>query len=353
MADRRRLSLVVPALAPPQGVDLSSGPLPALPALERLLARASSRTSALHLALELHVARRAGLRPEAVPVAAIAWRGEGQAPDACLRVRADPVFLRADRDQALMFDGSLLGIGAIEAAELVAAFNQHFSSDGWQLVAVAPARWYLTCPAGQVPPSGPGPRELTGEDINPRLPAGTAGRVWRQLLNDTQMLFHNHAVNAAREESGRALINSVWVWGHGPELDAVDLPWTHMAAGDIFCRGLAMLGNIPATDCPDSFAAWLHDQPADSHGLVVIERLADALRNDDYADWLQALEWLEQTWIQPALDALQNGSLSAIELDCLDGTIRELTPQHRWRFWRRAKPFFARGGRPLLTDDAY
>ena len=46
------------------------------------------------------------------------------------------------------------------------------------------------------------PGAVAGEDIDRFLPAGRDGKAWHAVMNEVQMLFHDHPVNVAREARG-------------------------------------------------------------------------------------------------------------------------------------------------------
>ena len=51
-----------------------------------------------------------------------------------------------------------------------------------------------------------------GLNVENYLPRGRHARVWRRILNQVQMLWHDHPVNHARERAGRPPVNALW-WG--------------------------------------------------------------------------------------------------------------------------------------------
>src|SRR3546814_7921528 len=57
--------------------------------------------------------------------------------------------------------------------------------------------------------------------IHDLLPAGNDGRRWRAVLNEAQIVLHNHPVNAERVRSGRMPVNSLWFHGGGRLPDQV------------------------------------------------------------------------------------------------------------------------------------
>ena len=59
------------------------------------------------------------------------------------------------------------------------------------------------------------PHELVGEGIRKHMPKGEATRELVYLMNQAQIILHNHPFNQARVKSGDDVINSVWFWGNG------------------------------------------------------------------------------------------------------------------------------------------
>ncbi|MGZ7354524.1 hypothetical protein ACXWRX_09325, partial [Streptococcus pyogenes] len=47
------------------------------------------------------------------------------------------------------------------------------------------------------------------------LPQGPQGRRWRVLINEAQVLLHQHPLNAERRAKGLPPVNSLWLWGAG------------------------------------------------------------------------------------------------------------------------------------------
>jgi 2,3-bisphosphoglycerate-independent phosphoglycerate mutase len=59
------------------------------------------------------------------------------------------------------------------------------------------------------------PHELVGEGIRQHMPQGDATRELVYLMNQAQIILHNHPFNQARAKNGEDVINSVWFWGNG------------------------------------------------------------------------------------------------------------------------------------------
>jgi 2,3-bisphosphoglycerate-independent phosphoglycerate mutase len=59
------------------------------------------------------------------------------------------------------------------------------------------------------------PHELVGEGIRKHMPQGEACKELVYLMNQAQIILHNHPFNRARIKSGEDVVNSVWFWGNG------------------------------------------------------------------------------------------------------------------------------------------
>ncbi|QDQ28840.1 hypothetical protein FNU76_22195 [Chitinimonas arctica] len=247
-------------------------------------------------------------------------------------LRADPVHLRADRDRALLFDAGLFDISAAEAEQLLSALNSLYAADGFEFVMATPQRWYVRLP--QAPDFHTTPLSVvTGQDIHPHLPGGPTALQWHRFLNEVQMLLYGHAVNDAREQAGKPPVNSVWLWGEGPEPTGLAKPCRSVRADDAQVQGLALAAGLPFRALPPAFDA----SGADGE-LVLLDTLGRSARQGDLYAWRAELERLEAAWFQPLLAAWRAGSLPRVQM-ILPGDeatlAASLGPAERWKIWRR------------------
>src|SRR5579863_585963 len=184
---------------------------PRLPALERLVARAGRQPD---VAPRAFLAPLFGLTLDTLNDAPFTHLADGGKPDGGYWLRADPVHLAPDRDQLVLMPESLLQVTSEEMAALAAAFNGVYGAEGWHLEFPHPARGYLRSPA-PLTVTTRDPESLAGGPVLDAMPQGRHAAGLKQLMNETQMLFHTHAVNQVREEAGRPAINSLWFWGGG------------------------------------------------------------------------------------------------------------------------------------------
>ncbi len=159
------------------------------------------------------------------------------------------------------------------------------------------------------------------------------------LLNELQMLLHDHPVNAAREARGEPAVNSVWFWGAGrPPARAGPL-----AVGE---RGRAARarsgtrGRHPSPALEVSADSWLERAPEDGRHLIVLDglRLPHALV--DVELYLAGLLALEARWFAPLLEALRVqriGMLTLFAPDAPEALSIEIVRGDLRRFWRRPR----------------
>lgn len=324
----RRLRLSLPGLFDVGRVlveDLASQS-PSLPGLERILSRG-------------RVDRSGEDWPEPPSAAALGLLGEGRSPGEAYWLRADPVHLRPDQDFLLLWDATMLALSSRESEALVATFNRHFAEDGFELVAPVPDRWYLRTP-GILDVQTVSTAAVTGRNIGHFMPRGQDATRLEQMINEAQMLFHDHPVNRERSGSGRLPVSGVWPWGGGSLADVpvaapADEADRAILAEDPVLIGLAEHQRRAKGPVPASLDAWLGGTHADA--LVVLEQGTDCAREGDGPGWQQALEALDRDWWQPAVHALAGGQLSELVLQSETLGRYRLTPGLNRRFWRRRR----------------
>lgn len=267
------------------------------------------------------------LRPDAdVPVASLSYLlDHGAAPPGyCLR--ADPVHAVADRDVLRLLDPRTLSITPAEAQGLVMTLNAHFAPDGLQFSAPQPQRWYLNLPADPSLRTHPLAGAL-GASLHDYLPFGADGKRWRGVLNEIQMLLHEHPVNNAREARGELPINSVWFWGGGPLPALAQKKWAQVWSDDVVALGLAKLSQVPRTGAPANTRAWLNAAMTPGDHLLVLPATTHA-----------ELAGMDTDWFAPLYDALKSRRLQRLTLHLLPGVAQRIDTAAVGRWWVRRRP---------------
>ncbi|HSH71528.1 MAG TPA: hypothetical protein VK974_00600 [Methylophilaceae bacterium] len=297
--------------------DVTKAPQFDSPALARLLAisqqsRVAGTVEAL-LCEAMQVPKQADW-----PLAAIASLGEGMAREAHgYWLLAHPVHFVLQRDYFSM--GPRLSLSEGESHTLMDILNQHFADDGLTFLAAStPDYWYLHVEADpEITTTELG--LVIGRDTTSYMPQGKGAAKWNRLLNEAQMLLHEHAVNDAREQRGELPVNSLWLSGGGVLPTILQPANKTIYANDIFSKGLALLAGEHAKPLPVSMQAVLDG----SHGDVVL-----------------VLDEFEITAADAVLKASKQRRVSHLSIDfALHGEVLhlEVKPSDLWKFWKKSQ----------------
>lgn len=253
---------------------------------------------------------------------------------------ADPVSLRFHHDRIILGDASQLDIQPEEVQAILATLNQEFAHLG-RFHAPSPQRWYLEAVEGLELPALPPLSVAAGRQLNSLMPDSS---VLSRLMNELQMVLHNHPVNQEREEQRRPTLNGLWLWGGGkvasPAIPShkhtsIDALWSD----DPLASGLARHLNLPLFPSPQNISECLsaaHEKNI-SHGLISCESLLEPSLMEDQAGWLERLQHLEESWFAPLHRALGH-KIKTIDLisPAAYGLLNwHITPMDRWKFWKR------------------
>ena len=235
-----------------------------------------------------------------------------------------------------------------EAASLLSTLNAHFVADGLRVDAPDPSHWLIGAGTPQSMTTLP-PDQAIGKPLLGHLPEGADAERWRSWQNEIQMLLFEHPVNVEREAAGRAVVNSVWLWGGGARVATASHPriaalYTHAWMQ----RELARATGVVSADVPPSLDALLDKSPQ-SPAMVWIVAPA-ASDEQQHANWLAGLE---RDWAAPARGAFHNGTLRRLDIDlvarskALRYTAKRLSLARRLRTWRSAPRLSTLLGRDL------
>ena len=326
--------LVVPAL-------FAAHEIPRLPSLELLLARGRA-AHADSLSLEYWLADAFQLDEGPLPAGAItvqADRTDLQDRES-LWLRADPVHLRLGRARMTLIPAVGCNLSRDEAMRFVAALNDHFGAEHL-FVMVRPEQWCLRT-RGEGALEALPPLELAGQEVDAALPRESEAARWHALMNEVQMVLHEHPLNAERERRGDPPINSVWLWGPGRLPAAAEARWHSVTADDAFAAGLARRAGIRQQALPAGANEWLEGAPHEGRHLVVLDALRAALALGGADSHVQRLAALESQWFAPLLEALRRDRIGMVTVQVPDaGDGYETVRSDLRRFWRRARPLAA------------
>ncbi len=235
----------------------------------------------------------------------------GDAADICW-LSADPAWVKPDMTGARLLACGQLQLGMDEAQALAEPLLPVFAEAGMQLLVSTPDHWHVQLPPGLPLPKFDAPELAMGEDLSQHLPPGAEGRQWRILLNDIQVMLHQHPLNAQRRARGVAPVNSLWLWGGGRLPDPMHSTLEGTITDDLLLRALAARADVAhlartAQTVVTAGPGWLVD-------------LQDLPAAEIASAWWPSLQSLFER--HPLL--LQFGS----------GERWLHRPWHRWRFWR-------------------
>ncbi|MGH8106285.1 MAG: phosphoglycerate mutase, partial [Arenimonas sp.] len=196
-----------------------------------------------------------------------------------------------------------------EADELIKPLKILFGDIGFPLSAPHPARWYLALPKESKIPAFQSPDKAIGADIFSMLPADDSAKRWRSLLNEAQITLHNHPLNAERMQKGLLPVNSLYFWGGGALPAQVKFHEDRVISDDFIVKSLMLHAGLD-----------------------------NDVKNDDSVlhDLRMLRDWpsFEREHLVPALAELNNKKYASIVLDFADGSMLEIKPSQKWRFWR-------------------
>jgi hypothetical protein len=293
---------------------------------------------------QARIARHFDILPRGLPVAALTRQRD--AGDALGQgwLRADPAHVRPDMASArLVACGDEMHVSAAEAEALLKPLKPVFGDAGFPISAPSPSRWYLSLPRDAQLPRFSEPAQVYGDDLLAHLPDAAIGARWRALLNEAQVILHNHPVNAQRQRTGKLSVNSLWFWGAGRLPDHVRSVLDGVISPDPLLAALAKQAEI-------SFGTNAAPQPLPATaGLASMEAAWDQ-------DWLARLGietstrvLLDLGHVQSLAEADAHGfndlvhglgakRLDALLIDTADGVQLHWRNPHRWRFWRSRLP---------------
>jgi hypothetical protein len=340
-----QLTLVVPELVWPEPDDHDS--LDRLPCagLGTLIAR-SQLSRCPPQSMEATLCDAFGVAENAA-YGAFRVLGESCGPttvDACW-LCADPVHLRLHQERLILADGGSLGIELAEAHAIVGELNRHFADVG-TFHATAADRWYLQLAAGTdlgrfdvLPLSA-----VAGRSVGRQLPETPEARWLRQLLNEAQMVLHQHPANERREDEGRSTINSLWLWGAGQLPAGASRGFAGVWSDNVLARGLGRAFNVPVHAVPGNAGTLLAQAPRGSRQLLVLDSLQSPVQYEDADAYRAGLLNLEARWFAPLQKALAGGKIQGLRL--VASTAYAALTWHsdrraQWQLWRRPRSLAA------------
>jgi hypothetical protein len=266
-----------------------------------------------------------------VPAASISYRYDLGGPPHGPVLRADPVYLGADRDCVRLLSADVPDLSPAQAQQLIDEINAQFSAEPWHLVLGSPQRWYILLEE-EAAITTRSPQGLLGANIHNFMPVGARQGYWRSIMNEIQMLMFASPVNQQRQEAGLIPASSLWLWGEGDIPQALSLPWAAIFSDDPVAAGMGLQGGVPVASVPVTGHRLLEMAPPTGH--ILCQPGLDMSP--------QGLVAFNHDWVLPLYKALQRGlfrspekvQLDSVELLTANGVSYTLAAG-KWRWWRQ------------------
>ncbi len=330
------LCLFIPGLLFPSA-NLSKQDIPAIPALERLLAIASRKKHNYFQFVDLLAGLFELQHEDAgdLPIAAITHQLDDDFESEGVWMRADPVHLLADQHQLILLDQTMFELDQHDALVLASDVRNLLADYGMVLEAPVTNRWYLRM--NELPQLATTPiHEVTGRDIHPYLPTGPERNHWAKLMNELQMCLHASPLNEIRRQRGELEINSLWLWGCGRLPDSFSSPWSMVYCDEEISRSCAVLADTSYDDPPDSIEQIMKEALFGEDILLVLSFGQRHRRYHDLAGWQDFISYLESCWFTGLLDYLDSGVIEKLTL-LTEGQVFRASKTSFYKFWKRPR----------------
>lgn len=283
------------------------------PAWPRIFGRRAFEQAALltHPLLDLFTL------PHATPLAPLRYLGDGGAADDAVWLCAEPVHLQIRGDRVALTNSAPLTLAATELADFTAIVRELFSAEAARVECVNGRIYVGLARIDDVRFTSLS--AAASADVQPFLPNGPAGALWRRRLNESQMLLHDAPLNAVRSARGLPTVDSVWFWGAGYLATQVAAVFTHVWSDEPLSRGLALRAGSALASTPAALADWLAHIAAGHHLLVTSAAI-------DAADWAAIA------------NALRTRALREVRLVTADGHEYRIGARHVRSWWQRWWP---------------
>ncbi len=270
------------------------------------------------------------------PFAGVAMHLRGRDQDKGYWFILHPAHVAIGHSEMVMADRRSLALPETESLALFKAALPCFEEAGKQLLYGDAMTWFVRADDWKELRTTT-PDMACGRSLSHRMPEGTNESQWRKLLNEVQMVWHAHPVNAAREQRGASRVNALWLWGGSygatPNFPAI-LPYT---AAFRFAGRMEAYGQFFPESKPDCKAADVLSSTPE-HGLVLLDDLIAPTLAGDWHGWLSIYEGLEVEWFEPLLEALERDQIDRVTLNLSNDTRLKTFTSNRSaqrKFWVR------------------
>jgi 2,3-bisphosphoglycerate-independent phosphoglycerate mutase len=235
--------------------------------------------------------------------------------------RINLVNLEARGGRLLMDDYSAGHISTACGRQLIEELQRQLGGDEFSFHPGVSYRhlmvWHNGCAQIQATP----PHDISGQDILAYLPKGEGSDRLINLMNSSQMIFHNHPQYKKRCELGETPANSIWLWGQGraPVMERFQtkfgLTGAVISAVDLI-KGIGIYAGLDVIDVPGATGyldsnfrgkaqAALDALKQSDFVFVHVEAPDEASHSGKLADKIQAIECFDEQVVGPVLEGIK------------------------------------------------
>jgi 2,3-bisphosphoglycerate-independent phosphoglycerate mutase len=135
---------------------------------------------------------------------------EGEIPLCCSFVQ-----LQSSHNDMVMKDFTSDNISSRDSKLLLDALEEQIGSDSIRFLAGRGHHNLLVVKSAPFKGTLTPPQELIGEGIRQFMPQDDEFKELVFIMNQAQIILHNHPYNRERQKKGQDSVNSVWLWGNG------------------------------------------------------------------------------------------------------------------------------------------
>jgi 2,3-bisphosphoglycerate-independent phosphoglycerate mutase len=219
-------------------------------------------------------------------------------------------------------------ISTPEAAALVAALQEKLGSERLQFHSGVGYRNLLVYRGTGQPAifssdtRTAAPHDLTDQSVQDDYPRGPGSDLLNRLMAESEQVFAEHPVNAARHAAGKLLATNIWLWGLGsrpklpPFAEVYGKTGAIITAVDLL-RGLGVLLGWKRIDVPGATGYFDTDYAAKGRYAVEVlkevdlvcvhvEATDEASHEGNVAEKVKALEQIDRHIVAPVHAALKS-----------------------------------------------
>jgi len=241
---------------------------------------------------------------------------------------ATPVHLIAGLTSVHLDHRGVLQLSAHELSRLADDFNSVFADSKFRLQPLESGALLMRS-QDVVDANALEPSRALAQGLE--LASGPDAVVLKRLGSEMEMWLHAHPINDARARRGELAVSTLWLWGGGV-LSAVassaDAPSQVLALGsDPYLVALCSLTGATNHALPEQ-------RPDLRERMVVVAEVASAFAMGPHHTLLDALSYVDNTFILPAVEELRRGSADSVLVIANDTQV-QLRRNDRMKFWRR------------------